>query len=266
MISNRNFAGNQLLFFLFVTIIFSSCSNRNLLYMSDLEEDEKFQTEIGQDRQIKIQTGDLMKISLSSLQPEMDEMFNDPSTDLDYNKSIINSINVQGFLVDENGEVNIPVVGRVKLAGLTIAEATALVAKGIEEYIVDPVVSIKYANFKITVIGEVKNPSTFYVPSEKLNVFEALGLAGDMTEYGLREEVRLIRETDGVRSVITLDLNDKGILASPYYNLKQNDIIYVQPDKMKSVKVSTNERSMVFLALAVSILVPILYSWDAIVN
>ncbi len=264
MFSNSNLSGNQFLFFLFLSIIFSSCSNRNLTYMSNLEYDEKFQTETEQDRQVKIQSGDLLRISLSSLQPEMNLLFNDPSTDLDFNRSIINSINAEGFLVDETGQVNIPVVGKLKIEGLTKSQATELIEKGIEEYIVDPVVTIQFANFKVTVIGEVKNPSTFYVPSEKLNVFEALGLAGDMTEYGHREDVRLIRELDGVRSVTTLDLNDKDFLKSPYYMLKQNDILYVQADKMKSVKVSTNERGMVFLSLAVSLIVPILFSWNSI--
>jgi polysaccharide export outer membrane protein len=232
--------------------------------MSNLEYDEKFQAQIVQDRQIKIQPGDLMRISLSTLQPEMNEMFNDQSTDLDFNKNIINNINSEGFLVDENGEVNIPVVGKVKLEGLTKSQATELIEKGIEEYIVDPVVSIQFANFKVTVIGEVKNPSTFYVPSEKLNIFEALGLAGDMTEFGLREDVSLIRESDGIRTVTTLDLNDKNLLASPYYSLKQNDVIYVKPDKMKSVKASTNERNLILLGLAVSVIVPFIYSWQFI--
>lgn len=264
MINLKKKAGNQLLFFLFLSVIFSSCSNRNLLYMSNLEEDERFQAQMAQDRQVKIQAGDLMRISLSSLQPEMNEMFDDPANSLDFNKSVINNINGQGFLVDENGEVNLPVVGKLKIEGLTKAEATTIIANGIEEYIVDPVVTVQFANFRVTVIGEVKNPNTFYVPSENLNIFEALGLAGDMTEFGLREEVRLIRESEGVRSVTTLDLNDKHLLNSPYYYLKQNDIIYVQPHKMKSVKASTNERNMVLLALLVSLVVPVLYSWGAI--
>ncbi len=264
MMKNRNTAGNPLLFFMFLAIIFSSCANRNLTYLSNLTFEENYQAQIVQDRQVKIQTGDLLRISLSSLQPEMNVMFNDPTTNLDFNRSVINNINAVGFLVDEKGEVSIPVVGKVKLGGLTKSEATEIIEKGIEEYIVDPVVTIQFANFKVTVIGEVKNPSTFYVPSEKLNIFEALGLAGDMTEYGLREDVRLIRESDGIRSITTLDLNDKNLLASPYYSLKQNDIIYVQPDRLKSVKVSTNERNMVLLALAVSLLVPILFSYQYI--
>lgn len=256
--------GNQFLVVLIFLIFFSSCANRNLTYMSNLDVEKDFQTQIVDDKQVIIQGGDLLRISLSSLQPEMNAMFNAPTTDLDFNKSVINSINAEGFLVDEKGEINLPVVGKLKLSGLTKSQATEIIEKGIEEYIVDPVVTIQFANFKVTVIGEVKNPSTFYVPSENLNIFEALGLAGDMTEYGLREDVRLIRESDGIRSVIKLDLNDKNLLESPYYSLKQNDIIYVQPDRLKSVKVSTNERNMVLLALAVSVLIPILYSWQLI--
>lgn len=258
MINNRNNAGNQLFLILMLSVFFTSCANRNLTYMSNIENN--YQSQITNERPVKIQTGDLLRISLSTLQPELNAMFNQPTSDQDFNKNIINNINAEGFLVDENGEINIPVVGKVKLVGLSKTEATEIIQNGIEEYIVDPVVSLQFANFKVTVIGEVKNPSTFYVPSEKLNIFEALGLAGDMTEFGLREDVRLIRESEGIRSVVRLDLNDKNLLASPYYILKQNDIIYVQPDRLKSVKASTNERSMALLGLAVSVLIPILYS------
>ncbi len=264
MINFRYTSGNQFLLVLMFLIFFSSCANRNLTYMSNLDKDTAYQSQIVQDKQVIIQEGDLLRISLSTLQPELNAMFNSPTADQDFNKNIINNVNAGGFLVDENGEVNIPVVGKVKLLGLTKSQATDLIEKGIEEYIVDPVVTIQFANFKVTVIGEVKNPSSFYVPSENLNIFEALGLAGDMTEYGLREDVRLIRESGGIRTVTKLDLNDKNLLESPYYNLKQNDIIYVQPDRLKSVKASTNERNMVLLALAVSVLVPILYSWQLI--
>ncbi len=263
---NRFTVGNQLLLALSLSIIFSSCANRNLTYMSNLNFKNDYRTQILKEEQIKIQEGDLLRISLSSLQPELNAMFNNPTSDQDFNRNIINNINAEGFLVDEKGEINIPVIGRVKLTGFTKSEATEIVEKGIEEYIVDPVVTIQFANFKVTVIGEVKNPSTFYVPSENLNIFEALGLAGDMTEFGLREDVRLIRESEGIRTVVKLDLNDMSLLESPYYNLKQNDIIYVQPDKLKSVKVSTNERSMIFLTLAVSILIPILYSTQFLFN
>lgn len=264
MINNRLSAGNQFFLLLILSFFFFSCANRNLTYMSNLEND--YQTQITNESPIKIQSGDLLRISLSTLQPELNAMFNQPTTDQDFNKNIINNINVEGFLVDEEGEINIPVVGKVKLAGLTKSEATEIIQNGIEEYIVDPVVSLRFANFKVTVIGEVKNPSTFYVPSENLNIFEALGLAGDMTEYGLREDVRLIRESDGVRSIVKLDLNDKNLVESPYYILKQNDIIYVQPDRLKSVKASTNERSMALLGLAVSVLIPILFSLQFFYN
>jgi polysaccharide biosynthesis/export protein len=257
-------AGNQIFIVLFLAIISTACSNRNLIYMKNLEADEKYQTQMDADRVVRIQTGDLLKISLSSLQPEMNIMFNDSNNDLDFNTSVIGNINEKGFLVDENGEISIPVVGKLKLLGMTKLEAKDLIEEGIKEYIVDPVVSVQFANFKVTVLGEVKNPNTFYVPSEDLNIFEALGLAGDMTEYGIREDVRLIREVDGVRTVVNLDLSDKYFLSSPYYKLQQNDILYVQASKFKSVKASTNERNMTFLALGVSLLVPILFSWQYI--
>jgi polysaccharide export outer membrane protein len=107
-------------------------------------------------------------------------------------------------------------------------------------------------NFRVTVIGEVNHPSTFTVTSEKINLLEALGLAGDMTPYGKRENVLLIRELDGQRRMERVNLNSKDVLNSPYFYLKQNDVIYVEPDKAKSVEVSSNNRLMPLIVAAIS--------------
>lgn len=232
--------------------------------MSNLNSNELFETQIRDTGVLKIESGDLLRISLSSLQPEMNLMFNNQEDMFDYNRTIMNNINAEGFLVDENGEINVPAIGKVRVAGLTKKEATALIEDGIEELIVNPVVTVRFANFKVTVIGEVNNPSTFFVPAERLNIFEALGLAGDMTEFGLRENVMLIREVDGKRSVRWMNLNNGNILLSPDFYLKQNDIIYVEPDRLKAVKAGTNERNMILLGITVSLLVPILFNFQNI--
>ncbi|RZS96978.1 polysaccharide biosynthesis/export family protein [Cecembia calidifontis] len=254
----------QLSLYVVLVLYLSSCSVRNLTYFSDLDYDKIYTTEITNENRVTIQKGDLLRITLSSLQPELNAMFNDPLDVMDYNRTIINNINAEGFIVDEMGQINIPTVGNVKVGGLTKTEAKIIIEQKIGEYIKDPVVSIRFSNFKITVIGEVNNPSTFFVPNEEINILEALGLAGDMTEFGLRESVLLIREKDGKRTVSKINFNSSDLLDSPLFYLKQNDIIYVQPHKLKAVKASTNERNMILVGLAVSIIIPILFNWQNI--
>ncbi|WP_425430710.1 polysaccharide biosynthesis/export family protein [Cecembia rubra] len=251
------------LYIIFISIT-SSCSVRNLTYFSDLDYDKIYTKEITNENRVTIQTGDLLRITLSSLQPELNSMFNEPLDVMDYNRTVIKNINAEGFIVDEAGIINIPTVGNVKIAGLTKTEAKTIIEQRIGEYIKDPVVSIRFVNFKITVIGEVNNPSTFFVPNEEINIMEALGLAGDMTEFGLRESVLLIREKDGKRTVSKINFNSSDLLDSPLFYLKQNDIIYVQPHKLKAVKASTNERSMILLGIGASIIIPILFNWQNI--
>jgi polysaccharide biosynthesis/export protein len=246
-------------FVLIFILIISSCKTRNLIYLSDLDFDKVYSKEIQRMEQVKIQQGDLMRISLSSLQPELNSMFNDPSEIIDFNKTAMDNINSEGFLVDDVGEINVPTIGKVKIAGLTKTEATKLIEDKLREFIVDPVVSMRFVNFKVTVIGEVNNPSTFYVQSERLSIFEALGLAGDMTEFGLRENVLVIRESEGERTISKVNFNYSDLLDSPFYYLRQNDIVYVQPDRLKAVKASTNERNMVILGLLVSVLIPVIW-------
>jgi polysaccharide export outer membrane protein len=254
----------QLKLILILVLYLSSCSVRNLTYFSDLDFEKPHTTEITNENRLTIQTGDLLRITLSSLQPELNAMFNDPLDVMDYNRTIINNINVEGFIVDELGYINIPTVGNVKVAGLTKTEAKIILEQKIGEYIKDPVVSIRFSNFKITVIGEVNNPSTFFIPNEEINILEAIGLAGDMTEFGLRESVLLIREKDGKRTVSKINFNSSDLMYSPLFYLKQNDIIYVQPHKLKAVKASTNERNMILVGLGVSIMIPLLFNWQNI--
>ncbi|RZK34428.1 MAG: hypothetical protein EOO61_13605 [Hymenobacter sp.] len=106
----------------------------------------------------------------------------------------------------------------------------------IKRHIKDPTVNIRLLNFRITVIGEVNRPSTFTIPTERVNIVEALALAGDMSAFGKRDNVLIIREADGVRSTTRVDLNDKAVLSSPYYYLQQNDILYVEPAKIKQLQ------------------------------
>lgn len=143
---------------------------------------------------------------------------------------------LQQYLVDNDGNVDFPVLGSIHLGGLTKGEAELLIKEKLRpQFREAPIVTVRMANYKISVIGEVASPGTFNISNEKVNVLEALAMAGDMTIYGIRDNVKLIREDNrGKREIFTLNLNDRDILQSPYYYLQQNDILYVTPNKVKA--------------------------------
>ena len=143
---------------------------------------------------------------------------------------------MQQYLVNNEGDIDFPVLGRIHIGGLTKNEAEDLIREKLKPYLREtPIVTIRMVNYKISVLGEVAKPGTFIVDNEKVNVLEALAMAGDMTIWGLRNNVKLIRENaDGQREIILLDLNKADIIDSPYYYMQQNDIIYVSPNKTKA--------------------------------
>ena len=228
---------------LFLAIVFlSSCSaGRDLVYFSDLNGASPNQTTIQNNVELKVQSGDILSIVVSSLNAE---------TNLIYSSGVLlpagggagtvvaNRAN-EGYLVDSNGEINFPAVGKIKLAGLTQEEVTDKITGIVGKSVKSPIVNVRFVNFRITVIGEVNRPATFTVPTEKINVLEALGLAGDMTGYGRRDVVLIIREKGNIRTTTRIDLNNKAVLNSPFFYLQQNDIVYVEPDKAKALQVST---------------------------
>lgn len=250
----------------FILLIFASilfgCAKRNLVYFSDIESGEGYSTQISDISEPKIQEGDLLKITVSSLNPESNLLFNAGVMSPTAEGRMMNAavpIN-EGYLVDKDGQVNFPVLGMIVLEGLTKEGAIEKMTERLEEYIKDPIVNVQYLNFKITVIGEVDNPNTFTIPTDRISILEALGLAGDMTEYGKRENVLIIRDEDGVRKAVRLNLNDKAILNSPYFMLHQNDVIYVEPDRIKAIQASTNQRGFATATLIVSITVSLLFN------
>ena len=215
--------------YVLIVIVLASCSKRNLVYFSDMSTNEP-STPIKNFSSPKIQSDDILSITVSSLSPESNVIFNNvllPATGS--TNTIADKIN-EGYLVDKDGFINFPVIGKIALAGLTKEEAVAKMTDLLKTQVKNPIVNIRFKNFKVTVIGEVKEPATFVVETEKINVLEALGLAGDMTSYGRRENVLVIREKEGTRVTARLNLNSKAVLNSPYYYLQQNDVVYVEPD------------------------------------
>lgn len=135
------------------------------------------------------------------------------------------------FLIDPNGNINFPVLGFVKVAGLTRLDATLKLQSLLEEYVAGAVVNIQVKNFKVTVLGQVARPGTYTMPSDRVTILEALGMAGDLQLTGMRNNILLVRELDGKRQEFRLDLTSKDIFTSEAYYLRQNDVIYVEPNK-----------------------------------
>jgi polysaccharide biosynthesis/export protein len=235
------------LYYLLVFLLISSCGpTRNLAYFSDLKEQTTYSEQIKNVAVSKIQPNDLLSITVSSTSPE---------SDIQFNRAMLgaNESKIEGYLVDQAGYIDFPVLGRIQIGGLTKQEAKEKLSKLLQQYLKDPVVSIRNMNFKVTVIGEVNRPSTFTVPAERITVLEALGLAGDMTPYGKRENVIVMREEAGFRTITRLDLNSKEILNSPYFYLQQNDVLYIEPDKMKQIQASTNTKFLAIFTASLSV-------------
>ena len=155
---------------------------------------------------------------------------------------------MQTYLVDLNGFIEFPVLGNIKLGGLTRSQATQLLKTKLTDYIKDPIVNIRLANFTVTVLGEVNNPGTFTVEDERISLIEAIGLAGDLTIYGKRENVFLIREDNGVKRFTKFDLTSIKVVNSPNYYLTQNDVIYIEPNKAKIRSSSYNQNNVIIIS------------------
>ena len=165
---------------------------------------------------------------------------------------------LQQYLVNNSGEIDFPVIGTLRVGGLTKNEAESLIRERLRPYLKEaPIVTVRMANYKISVLGEVARPGSFTIGNEKVNVLEALAMAGDMTIYGVRDNVKLIREDEsGKRKIINLDLNNAGIVTSPYYYLKQNDILYVTPNETKARNSDIGNSTTLWVS-SISILVSI---------
>ncbi len=230
---------------LLATVIFTSCASRNLVYFSDLPQKSQYSTNAVSVAEPKIQPGDLLSIKLSSLSAESNAIFNAGGVVVGGQNN-----NETGYLVDKNDMITFPIIGKVKLGGLTNEQAREKMTKEVTRYVKDPIVNLRLINFRVTVIGEVSRPNTFNVANEKINLLEALGMAGDMTAFGKRENVLVIREKDGQKTMARVNLNDKEVINSPYFHLQQNDVVYVEPIPARAAQANNSGR---FLSIIVGL-------------
>ena len=182
----------------------------------------------------KLKTGDFLMINVYSSNLEASVPFNLPTPNTSVRAGYTNGLSaITGYLINQDGEIDFPVIGKIKLLNLTTIEASELIKEKLKPFLTNPIINVQIQNFKVTVLGEVNRPGTFQIPNERVSIIEAIGLAGDLTINGVRKNVTLIRDQNGVKNEVVLDLTSKEIFNSEYYYLSQNDIIYVSPNQAK---------------------------------
>lgn len=203
---------------------------------------------------------DLLSITVLGLDPEAVKPFNLPVTNISTNTGGYSqgTPTPPGYLIDSNGDIDFPVLGKVALAGLTRAAATELLKEKLTAYIANPIVNLRILNFKVTVLGEVKSPGTFNIPNERISLPEALGIAGDLNITGMRKNIKIIRDVDGKKTEYEVDLTSKELFSSPVYYLNQNDVVYVSPNRARMNSSTINPANAGIIISAISLVITVL--------
>ncbi|MEO6327585.1 MAG: polysaccharide biosynthesis/export family protein [Ginsengibacter sp.] len=250
------------LYFLVILLFVSSCASSNKITYFDNVQDTSFISKLDA-TDIIIQSNDILSISISSLNPQASAIFNTGNNFGGASTSEATSLSA-GYLVNSDGYIQLPILGNIKATGLTKKQLKDFITNSILEkkLLLDPIVNIRNLNFKVTVLGEVFKPTVVTAPSEKISLLEALGLAGDLTIYGKRENVLLIREINGRKQVRRIDLTSKNFFLSPYYYLQPNDVLYVEPNKAKMANASLARTLLPSIISAVSVIALVIYRFN----
>ncbi|NEU10007.1 polysaccharide export protein [Flavihumibacter sp. R14] len=233
-------------FVLTLFLLLTSCgSYRELLYFQNLDHSRPFKENIENFTAVTIQNDDILGINISSLSSEASALFN---------VNFASNGNTQGqslgYQVDTNGAIEIPLLGTFKVAGLSTTELRDQIKQKLQKYLKEPIVNVRILNFKVSVMGDVGKPGVYNVENERITLPEAVTLAGDLNVTADRNNLWLIRERDSQREYIPIDLTSKDIFKSPYFYLKNNDLLYIQPGKAKYSSVSNTYQILgIFLSV-----------------
>ena len=231
----------SIIFTTIIVALLSSCTAyRKLGYLKDIETLPHEQLEAASKQYIpKIMPGDLLTINVNSVRPDAALLFNLPLTPIPTNGvgGIYNTVGAQTYQVSNDGNINFPVLGKLHIAGYTRIELEKILTNKIyPEYITneEPIVTVRFVNYSVSILGEVARPGRYQFPSESVNLLDALAMAGDLTIFGRRDNVLLKRvNLDGSNEFVRLNLQDKNLVLSPYFYMQQNDVIYVEPNRAR---------------------------------
>jgi len=244
-------------------LLLASCdTTKKVAYFQDISAEQ--QSELANTAKYtepQIQSDDILSISIFTIDPTTNMVVNQVGSQaISTSSNVVASLSATpptaGFLVDKNGEIDLSVVGKIKIAGLTTYQARDLIKSKANIVYTNPNVQVRFSNFKVTVLGEVARPASYVIPNEKVSILDALGMAGDLTIFGKRENLILIRDKDGKKEFARLNLNSKELFNSPYYYLKQNDVLYVEPNKGKAASLNqARTQTFAIIGTALSVLI-----------
>lgn len=229
-----------------LAVVCTACtSTKNIVYLQDVVPLK--QQEIEQIYEPIIHEDDLLAIMVNCREPELALPFNLPMVtyQLGTDGGLSGSQRVLGYLVDKNGNIDFPILGAIHASGLTRMQLTELIKEKLTggDLLKDPIVTVQFLNFKVSVIGEVSRPGSFTISGDRITLLEALSMAGDLTIYGKRDRVAVIRENNGKRTILFHDLRSADLFNSPCYYLQQNDIVYVEPNKARAGQSDINQNN-----------------------
>ncbi len=259
----RNF---KLLVLLFVATLFASCaSQQDVVYLQDTMNSAK-DIAMKQTYEVKIQPDDMLAILVNSRDPQLAAQFNMPIVGYQLGnrmsaEQVTTTNSLHGYLVNKDGDINFPVLGEIKVAGMTRTQLTEMLEKRLRSegedgaYVKDAIVTVKFLNYKISVLGEVNRPGNYSLNSDRITVLEALALAGDMTIYGQRENVHVIRDNNGQTQNLIVNLKSSDLFNQEGYYLQQNDVVYVIPNKIKAQQSGINQNNNVGIWLSAASLI-----------
>ncbi|MBR5433804.1 MAG: polysaccharide biosynthesis/export family protein [Bacteroidales bacterium] len=256
----------KLIFACIILLTVSACSSKKMVYFQDTKNAAI--TKSINHSPIRLQPEDKISILVNSKDVQLTNLFNLAyvTTRLGQTSSSLNSNTTQGvsgYTIDSAGNIDFPVVGTLHIAGMTRMEVAAFVKNKLisENLVKDPIVTVEYMNLQISILGEVSKPGRYNIVQDKITILEALSMAGDMSIYGKRENVRVIRNENGVQKTYTINLcSATEVFDSPVYYLQQNDVVYVEPNSMRTRQSTVNGnniRSANFWTSMVSVFVTV---------
>jgi polysaccharide export outer membrane protein len=255
-----------ILFFLGIVILSSCANEKKLVYFQD-PTNRQDTVLIAPQYVPKIQTGDILSIYVNSLSPEASSFFNPYSAGASASSTVsasggtgtgngapsqaLTQTSSPGYLVDPAGDIELPLLGSIKVSNLTTSQVRDTLKTLLKTYLKEPTILVRFLNFKISILGEVARPNVYNIPNEMITLPEALSIAGDMTPFGRRDSVLIIRETNGKKEFGVVNLNKRDLFSSPYYYLHSNDLVYVKPSK---IRIEQASKTTQYIAVAASLL------------
>lgn len=246
---------------LLLTVLFSCRSSKDLIYLKDAANNEIIHGLSIQTTEYMLKTGDILYVSIKSMNPEVNVLFN-PETNMEANsyssfqKYITPSgAYLYGFEIDNDGNIKLPMLGKIQVSGISISLIESVVQKKADDFLKDAIVKVKLLNFKITVLGEIRIPGAYYNYNNSITVLEALAMANGNTDFASIKKVMIVRSVPEGRKTFILDLSSKDIYLSEAFYLQPNDYVIVQPDKYKNFQLNSQAYSLIFSSLSVLVAV-----------